>query len=111
MLLREGEMCEVIQIVSFCQDYFVLTKKYLEEDLTREQQITQKGIASDSRVESGQQDLKKWKVMKTGQEAIFVALKNSLNSVLKDKFGRVNIIYQSTRDDIKVWVSVAATTA
>lgn len=110
MLLREGEMCEVIQIVSFCQDYFVLTKKYLEEHLTREQQITQKGIASD-RVESGQQELKKWKVMKTGQEAIFVALKNSLNSVLKDKFGRVNIIYQSIRDDIKVWVSVAATTA
>lgn len=49
--------------------------------------------------------------MRTGQEAIFVALKNSLNSVLKDKFGRVNIIYQSTRDDIKVWASVAATTA
>lgn len=51
MLLREGEMCDVIQIQSVFSNYFVMTKKYLEEHLMREQQITYKGIASDSRVE------------------------------------------------------------
>lgn len=53
MLVREGEMCEVIQISCFLSR-LCTNKKHLEEYLMMEHQMILKCFASSSRVESRQ---------------------------------------------------------